>query len=246
MPEHETAIRACQAVERERRVPRGTACAADLRCTRPATNSPACSASTRTTCPDQLPRYNIAPTQLVAVVRLDDGQRVIKPLRWGLIPSWAKDARIGNSLINARAETIAEKPAFRSAFKKRRWPDSDHRLLRVGDHGHEEEATAAHPPDRRPAVRTGRFVGTLDRRRGRGGRELHDHHHDGQRPDGPFHDRMPVILAPVEHGTFLDPQTPADLLHKLLRPYPSEGMEASAGGGLRQQSSPRGAAGAAS
>jgi putative SOS response-associated peptidase YedK len=56
----------------------------------------------------------------VAVVRLDDGQRVMKPLRWGLIHSWARDEKIGNSLINARAETVAEKAAFRAAFKKRR------------------------------------------------------------------------------------------------------------------------------
>src|SRR5947209_17477569 len=70
--------------------------------------------------PDLFPRYNVAPTQVVAVVRLDDGQRALRPMRWGLIPSWAKDARIGNSLINARAETVASKPAFRAAFKARR------------------------------------------------------------------------------------------------------------------------------
>jgi putative SOS response-associated peptidase YedK len=65
------------------------------------------------------PRYNIAPIQSVIVVG-DDGKRYLKPMRWGLIPSWAKDPRIGNQMINARAETLAEKPAFRSALKKRR------------------------------------------------------------------------------------------------------------------------------
>lgn len=71
--------------------------------------------------PNLAPRYNIAPTQDVAAVRLgDDGKRHFVQLRWGLIPSWAKDAAIGARLINARAESVAEKPSFRRAFAKRR------------------------------------------------------------------------------------------------------------------------------
>jgi len=66
------------------------------------------------------PRYNIAPTQEVPVVRLVEGAKQLDTLRWGLIPAWAKDIEIGNKLINARSETAAEKPSFRSAFKKRR------------------------------------------------------------------------------------------------------------------------------
>jgi putative SOS response-associated peptidase YedK len=176
--------------------------------------------------PDQLPRYNIAPTQLVAVVRLDDGQRVIKPLRWGLIPSWAKDARIGNSLINARAETIAEKPAFRSAFKKRR--------CLIPTTGFYEWATTGTKKKQPLHIRLidGRpfaLAGLWERWTDAEGAVVESctiittTANDLMRP---FHDRMPVILAPVEYGTWLDPQTPADLLHKLLRPYPSEGMEA--------------------
>lgn len=67
------------------------------------------------------PNYNISPTQRVAVVRLnpESVKRDCVLLRWGLIPSWAKDAKIGNQCINAKGETVAEKPAFRSAFKKR-------------------------------------------------------------------------------------------------------------------------------
>ena len=65
------------------------------------------------------PRYNIAPTQPVAVVP-NDGKNRLDFFTWGLIPSWAKDPQIGNRLINARAETLAEKPAFRSAFRRRR------------------------------------------------------------------------------------------------------------------------------
>ena len=66
------------------------------------------------------PRYNVAPTQDVPVVRLEEGERELVMLRWGLIPSWAKDPEIGNRMINARAETVAEKPSFRAAFRHRR------------------------------------------------------------------------------------------------------------------------------
>jgi putative SOS response-associated peptidase YedK len=68
------------------------------------------------------PRYNIAPSQPILAVRVQPGggEREGVRLKWGLIPSWAKEPGIGNSLANARADTVAEKPAFRSAFKKRR------------------------------------------------------------------------------------------------------------------------------
>lgn len=67
------------------------------------------------------PRYNIAPTQFVAAIRGDaDQQRELVMLRWGLVPFWAKDPAIGNKMINARAETVAEKPSYRNAFKHRR------------------------------------------------------------------------------------------------------------------------------
>lgn len=65
------------------------------------------------------PRYNIAPTQYIAAVR-DGDAREVAMLRWGLVPSWSKDPSIGNRMINARAETVAEKPSFRSAYRKRR------------------------------------------------------------------------------------------------------------------------------
>ena len=66
------------------------------------------------------PRYNVAPSQDVAAVRASNGGRTLAMLRWGLIPAWAKDAAIGHKLINARSETAAEKPSFRSAFRHRR------------------------------------------------------------------------------------------------------------------------------
>ena len=69
---------------------------------------------------DLQPRYNIAPTQMVAAVRGDANERELVALRWGLVPFWAKDPAIGNRMINARAETVAEKPAFRAAYRRRR------------------------------------------------------------------------------------------------------------------------------
>jgi putative SOS response-associated peptidase YedK len=70
---------------------------------------------------DFTPRYNIAPTQDIAAVRLGDkNHRELVALRWGLVPSWAKDPAIGSRMINARAETVAEKPSFRAAYKRRR------------------------------------------------------------------------------------------------------------------------------
>ena len=68
---------------------------------------------------DVTPRYNIAPTQFIAGVRNDEeGDRELVTFRWGLVPFWAKDPSIGNRMINARAETIAEKPSFRTAYRK--------------------------------------------------------------------------------------------------------------------------------
>ena len=70
---------------------------------------------------DIQPRYNIAPTQYIAAIRRDDQQNPeVAMLRWGLVPFWAKDPSIGNRMINARAETVAEKPSYRTAFRKRR------------------------------------------------------------------------------------------------------------------------------
>ncbi|HVK58919.1 MAG TPA: SOS response-associated peptidase, partial [Candidatus Kapabacteria bacterium] len=70
---------------------------------------------------DFVPRYNLAPTQTASVVACDsDGQPELRRSRWGLIPFWAKDEKIGNSLVNARADGIATKPAFRTSFRKRR------------------------------------------------------------------------------------------------------------------------------
>lgn len=69
---------------------------------------------------DFTPSYNIAPSQQAPIVRTDSGHRVLELMKWGLVPSWAKDEKIGYKMINARAESVIEKPSFRSAFRKRR------------------------------------------------------------------------------------------------------------------------------
>jgi len=72
-------------------------------------------------CPELKPRYNIAPSQDAPVIRQSEsGERSLSLLRWGLIPSWAKDPSIGNRMINARAETVSDKPSYRNAYKRRR------------------------------------------------------------------------------------------------------------------------------
>ncbi|MDD2621253.1 MAG: SOS response-associated peptidase, partial [Syntrophomonadaceae bacterium] len=85
--------------------------------------------------PDYRPRYNAAPTQSMPVVLQELGQRNIMMMRWGMIPRWAKDSQMGSKLINARIETVAEKPAFRDSFQKRRCiipADGYYEWLRLG------------------------------------------------------------------------------------------------------------------
>ena len=117
--------------------------------------------------PEIEPRYNIAPTQFVPIVRADeDGKRSISMLRWGLVPFWAKDKAIGNRMINARAETLTEKPAYKDPFKKRRcivpangfyeWKKT-----------REYQAAVLHRFGWRHAIWHGRAVGTLARQRKR-------------------------------------------------------------------------------
>jgi putative SOS response-associated peptidase YedK len=87
--------------------------------------------------PELAPRYNVAPTQDIPAIRIGDGdRREFALLRWGLVPFWAKDPSIGNRMINARAETVAEKPAYRAAYKHRRCivlADGFYEWQRVGD-----------------------------------------------------------------------------------------------------------------
>lgn len=173
------------------------------------------------------PRYNIAPTQPVAAVRLDErsGERELTYFQWGLIPSWAKDPAIGSRMINARSETVAEKPSFRAAFKRRRC------LIPASGFYEWQKMGESKQPTFIQAAGGGLF--------GLAGLWEIWHSSDGgvletctiltTRPNelvAPIHNRMPVIVDPLDYSMWLDPgDNPEDGLH-LLRPYESQEMEA--------------------
>jgi putative SOS response-associated peptidase YedK len=177
--------------------------------------------------PELFPRYNIAPTQPVAAVRLAEGEgrRRIALLRWGLIPSWSKDPRMGQSLINARAETVAEKPAFRAAFKARR-------CLIPASGFYEWQATGGkHKQPYHIRMRDGQpfaFAGLWERWLAEG-EPVETCAILTTTPNAvvrPVHQRMPVIVAPGDFAAWFDPATPPAELHALLRPYPADEMTA--------------------
>lgn len=171
------------------------------------------------------PRYNIAPTQQVPVVRLaQTGQRELVTMRWGLVPSWSKEGRPDARTINARSETAHEKPTFRGPFRRRR-------CLVPADGFYEWKS---HDGRKQPYYIT-RTDGRLFAMAG-----LWDHWSDGQqqldsftiltteanRRLRPLHERMPVILAPEDYGVWLG-ERPATLeeCRALLRPAPDQWLQ---------------------
>jgi putative SOS response-associated peptidase YedK len=163
------------------------------------------------------PRYNIAPTQPVAVIA-NGPERKLELFRWGLIPSWAKDPQIGSRLINARSETVAEKPAFRAALKKRR-------CLVLADGFYEWKRDGARKTPMYFQLAKGQpfaFAGLWE-----------TWHGPDQAPVlsctiittqanavvAPVHDRMPVILAPAAYADWLAAgELPAVQIQALLQP----------------------------
>jgi putative SOS response-associated peptidase YedK len=175
--------------------------------------------------PDLTPRYNVAPTQLVAAVRAAaDGQRSLGRLRWGLVPPWARDTKIAP--INAKAETAADKPTFRHAFRNRR-------CLIPAD-GFYEWQKAGRP--KQPylfKLRDGgpfAFAGVWERWQGPNGEAVESCAiltTSANELVRPVHERMPVILDPCLYGEWLDPGlTEPALFRDWLRPYPSDSMTA--------------------
>jgi putative SOS response-associated peptidase YedK len=158
------------------------------------------------------PRYNIAPTQEILAIRPADGRRVATMLRWGLVPSWAKDIKSGAPLINARADTLANKPTFRTAFRKRRClipADGFYEWQKVSN---QKQPSYVHRADNRPFV----FAGLWER--WDGGPVIDSCTivtTDANKALCNLHDRTPVILAPSDYGLWLDPdvQDPAALSH---------------------------------
>jgi putative SOS response-associated peptidase YedK len=168
-------------------------------------------------------RYNIAPMQDVPIIRHGrDGARELAHARWGLVPRWAKDPSIGNKMINARSETLAEKPSFRTAFKH-------HRCLLPAD-GFYEWKTA--PGGGKQPIHIGMkdgapfaFAGLSERWLSPAGEVLDTCTIATTSANAllaPLHDRMPVIVPAASYDRWLD-VTQADVLD-LLAPYPAEAM----------------------
>jgi putative SOS response-associated peptidase YedK len=178
--------------------------------------------------PDIRPRFNVAPTQNILIVREESDKRHFAWARWGLIPHWAKDVDIGYSTINARAETVADKPVFRDAFRRRR-------CLIPADGFYEWQAkpgSKAKQPwflvlrNRLPMA----LAGLWERWRSPEGEEVESCSiivTEANTLMQPIHDRMPVILAPGHWDAWLETSSyDARTLQNLLKPYPNEDMAA--------------------
>lgn len=156
------------------------------------------------------PHYNIAPSQPVVAIRIepDTSTRKLVMLRWGLISSWAKDPKIGSQCINAKAETVAVKPSFRSAFKKRRCL-----VVATGFYEWQVQGRTKQPMwiglrSKQPFA----FAGLWEHWKPAEGESLETCTIITTEPNdlmAPIHNRMPVILAPAAYDQWLDPPLPA-------------------------------------
>jgi putative SOS response-associated peptidase YedK len=176
---------------------------------------------------DWTPRYNIAPAQPVAVIP-NNGQNKLEFFRWGLIPPWAKDPSIGNRMINARSETLAEKPSFRTAFRRRRCL-----VLADGFYEWRKEPGRATKTPMYIRLESGKpfgFAGLWESWRSPDDQTVLSCTIITTTPNellAKIHNRMPVILAPEAYDLWLDPaaQSP-ERLGVWLRPYSAEQMTA--------------------
>jgi len=174
-----------------------------------------------------LPRYNIAPTQLIAAITEVENLREISQFRWGLIPKWAKDESIGSKLINARAETLSEKPSFRDAFRARRC------IIPVsGFYEWTKTAEGAKQPfyfylkEKEVFGFAGLWEEWLDKQTGELRETCTIITTEANDVLKPVHDRMPVILKSENYVQWLDPKEKnTDRLQKLLASYPPEQMD---------------------
>lgn len=167
-------------------------------------------------CPELSPRYNIAPTQEVPAVVLIEGARQVVMLHWGLVPSWAREPSIGNRLINARAETAASKPSFRTAFRRRRCliPASGFYEWQMRSGG--KQPYHIHPPGGGLMA----FAGLWEHWEAQGQvlRSCTILTTAANAAIAPLHDRMPVILDRADHATWLAAESSPEVLQALLRP----------------------------
>jgi putative SOS response-associated peptidase YedK len=172
-------------------------------------------------------RYNLAPSQeVLTVVQPSGSARQVRRMRWGLIPSWAKDPTIGNQLINARAETIATKPAFRRPLRERRCLIVTDGFYEWEAQGHRKRPWFIRMRDCRPFA----FAGLWDHWTDPEGKGVESCTIITTTPNDlirRFHHRMPVILAPSGYDLWLDVRIrDVDRLLPLLTPYPPDEMTA--------------------
>jgi putative SOS response-associated peptidase YedK len=177
---------------------------------------------------DLQPSYNVAPSQTIPIIRNEQGHRLLAVARWGLIPSWAKDSKIGYNTINARADTVAEKPSFRSAFQ--------HRRCLIPADGYFEWQEIANSKIKQPwyislkSQEPMALAGLWEHWQDSDGSEIESCTiivTSGNELMQPIHDRMPVILPPEAWDTWLDTDnTNKQGLQTLLNQYPADEMTA--------------------
>lgn len=171
--------------------------------------------------PFHKPRYNVAPGQLIPAVINDGEQLRIGQLKWGLIPSWAKDAKLAYKMINARAETVHERPAYKGPFRRKR-------CLIPADGFYEWKAAQDGSKRKQPmriALRSRsifNFAGLYDIWISPEGEKISTCTIITTEPNAlvkPIHDRMPVILPKEDEQKWLEPDQHPEVLHAMLKPY---------------------------
>ncbi len=172
------------------------------------------------------PRFNVAPAQMIDVVFEPETERILSQLKWGLIPSWAKEAEIGNRMINARAETLQEKPSFREAFKSRRCI-----IPASGFYEWQRKNTGGKQPfyfyliDKEVFGFAGLWETWIDKTTGEELETCTIITTEANEVLKPVHERMPVILKPESYDEWLDAKVKdTDKLQELLKPYPAKEM----------------------
>jgi putative SOS response-associated peptidase YedK len=168
------------------------------------------------------PRYNAAPTDRLPIVRVMDAHRALRPARWGLIPVWAKDEKIGSSLLNARSETVFEKPAFKDALHKRRCLVPMDGFYEWKTEGKVKQPYLFSFADGRPFT----LAGLWSTWKGPGGPVESFSVLTTAANDlvGSLHDRMPVILEDKDHDEWLDPARADVDLGRLCASHPWAGL----------------------
>ena len=173
------------------------------------------------------PRFNIAPTQTIMAVRrqAEHPERELAAFHWGLIPSWSKDAKIGNRMINARSETVAEKPSFRDAFKHRRCLILCDGYYEWQAEGGRKQPYFFHREDDQPFAFAGLWERWTDPQSGSNKETTTILTTAASEAVRPFHHRMPVILGADDYDCWLDPeQSDRSLLEPLLVPQSAENL----------------------